>query len=164
VSRQFAEGTVVSVPKSKAEIEDLLTRYGADEFAQGTMPGRAVIMFSVLGRKVRFILTIPARDERRFTHRKARQSWKGPEENTDIQAQALWDAEHRRLWRSLALVIKAKLEAVSSGIVTFENEFLAHFVNPATGRTVGEDIGPQLLRMHESGKATPLLLGGGFGE
>lgn len=158
MTRQFAEGTVVSVPKSKAEIEELLTRYGADEFAQGTMPGKAVIMFSVLGRKVRFMLTIPAKDDKRFTHRKSRSSWRDPDKLTDIQALALWEAEHRRLWRSLALVIKAKLEAVSSGIVTFENEFLAHFVNPATGRTVGEDIGPQLLRMHESGKATPLLL------
>ncbi len=31
MSRKFAEGTVVSVPKSRAEIEDLLIRYGADE-------------------------------------------------------------------------------------------------------------------------------------
>jgi len=162
VSRQFAQGTVVSVAKSKAEIEDLLTRYGADEFAQGTMPGKAIIMFSVLGRKVRFMLTVPAKDEKRFTHKpKDRYGWQT--KRTDIQQAEAWDAEHRRLWRSLALVIKAKLEAVSSGIVTFENEFLAHFVNPATGRTVGEDIGPQLLKMHESGQNTPLLLSGGFG-
>lgn len=163
--RQFAEGTVVSVAKSKAEIEDLLTRYGAEEFGQATSQGRAVIMFAVLGRKVRFVLRIPdVKTDPRFTHRKSRYDWKSPTKNTDLQSQALWEQEHRRLWRALALVIKAKLEAVSSGIVTFENEFLAHFVNPATGRTVGEDIGPQLLKMHESGQNTPLLLSGGFGE
>ncbi len=156
MSRQFAEGTVVSVPKSKAEIEDLLTRYGADKFGYAVDERSAKILFEVLGRRVRFVLPIPAKTEKRFTHDK-RYEWNS---NTEAKAAALWDAEHRRLWRSLALVIKAKLEAVSSGIVTFENEFLAHFVLP-NGQTVGENIAPALLEIHETGKNLPLL-GGSF--
>ena len=155
----FAAGTVVSVAKSKAEIEDLLTRYGADGFAYMQDAARAAVLFSVLGRRVRFILPIPAKDEARFTHRKPKASWRSPEKRTELQALAEWDQEHRRLWRSLALVIKAKLEAVRSGIVTFENEFLAHMVMP-NGPTVGEGIAPALLEMHERGKQLPLLPGG----
>lgn len=153
----FAAGTTVSVAKSKAEIEDLLTRYGADGFAYAQDQSKAAIIFSVLGRRVRFILPIPSKDDKRFTHRKGRSGLM--EKRTEIQSLAEWEQEHRRLWRALALVIKAKLEAVRSGIVTFENEFLAHIVMP-NGRTVGEDIAPVLLEMHESGKQLPLLPGG----
>jgi response regulator RpfG family c-di-GMP phosphodiesterase len=52
------------------------------------------------------------------------------------QAQAVNDAETRRRWRCLAMVIKAKLEVVASGISSFEEEFLAH-VMLYDGRTVG---------------------------
>ena len=41
------------------------------------------------------------------------------------------------------MVIKAKLEAVESGIVTFEQEFLAHLVLP-DGATVGDRVLPEL--------------------
>ncbi len=155
----YAQTTTVSVAKSKAEIEDLITRYGADQFATLTESHRAVILFAVMGRRVKFVLNIPAKDDKRFTHRKSRYSWKAPEKLTDVQALALWEQECRRLWRCLLIVIKAKLEACSSGIVTFESEFLSHFIQP-NGRTVGEDIGPQVLAMHESGKHVPLLLEG----
>lgn len=49
----------------------------------------------------------------------------------------------RQRWRALALVVKAKLEAVESGITTFEDEFLAHIVLP-DGSTVGEFMVPQI--------------------
>lgn len=159
-TRAFAEGTVVSVPKSRAEIEDLLTRYGADGFGYAIEARRAAILFSVAGRKVRFVLPIPAKDDKRFTHKKPRHAWSSPEKRTENQALEAWEQEQRRLWRALALVIKAKLEAVSSGIVTFESEFLAHFVQP-DGKTVGETAIPALLTMWETGKQTPLL-GGAF--
>lgn len=152
----YAEKTTVSVAKSKAEIEDLITRYGAEAFGQATQNGRAMIVFKVMGRQVRFVLVIPSKDEQRFTHRKTK--W-GTEERTEIQALAEWEQEQRRLWRALLIVIKAKLEACASGIVTFEDEFMAHFVMP-DGRTVGEELKPKILAMHESGKQAPLLLEG----
>lgn len=157
--KKFAEGTVVSVAKSRTEIEDLLARYGADGFAYAIDQSKAAIMFSVLETRVRFVLPLPSKMDPAFTHKKSRYSWGSPVKLTDAQAFALWDQELRRLWRSLALVIKAKLEAVRSGIVTFESEFLAHIVMP-NGRTVGEDIAPTLLEMRESGNQIPLLPGG----
>ena len=154
----FASATTVSIAKSKAEIERLLTRYGADQFAYAIEERRALIGFAVAARKVRFVLPLPAKNERRFTHRELK--YGNEVERGEGAAIAEWEQENRRLWRSLALIIKAKLEAVASGIVTFESEFLSHFVMP-NGRTVGEDIGPKLLEMHESGKQVPLL-GGDF--
>lgn len=76
MTARFAENTVVSVPKSRAEIEDLLTRYGADGFGYAVEAHRAAILFSVAGRRVRFVLPIPAKDDRRFTHKKPRNSWR----------------------------------------------------------------------------------------
>jgi hypothetical protein len=55
------------------------------------------------------------------------------------------EAEERRLWRALLLVLKAKFEAIDSGITTFDHEFLAHLVT-STGATVADAIAPQLDR------------------
>jgi hypothetical protein len=56
----------------------------------------------------------------------------------------------------LALVIKAKLEAVASGITTFEDEFMAHIMMP-DGLTVGKHIKPTIAAAYASGKMIPLL-------
>lgn len=65
------------------------------------------------------------------------------------------NAERQR-WRALALVIKAKLEAVEAGITEFEEEFLAHIVLP-NGGTVGQFMLPQVATAYETGQMPPLL-------
>lgn len=69
--------------------------------------------------------------------------------------------EHRRAvrqrWRALLLVIKAKLEAVESGIAVFEDEFLAYTVLPS-GRTVAAELAPQIEAAIESGTMQPLQI------
>ncbi|GAG36103.1 unnamed protein product [marine sediment metagenome] len=62
----------------------------------------------------------------------------------------------RQKWRALSLVIKAKLEAVESGISIFEEEFLAHIVLP-DGRTIGDFMIPQIKTIYSSGKMPKLL-------
>jgi hypothetical protein len=59
-------------------------------------------------------------------------------------------------WRCLALVIKAKLEAVESGITTFEDEFLAHIMMP-DGQTVGQHVRPNIASAYEQRSMVPLL-------
>lgn len=59
----------------------------------------------------------------------------------------------------MALVIKAKLEAVEAGIAAFEEEFLAHIVLP-NGSTVGQFMMPQIAAVYETGRMPPLLLTG----
>jgi hypothetical protein len=66
-----------------------------------------------------------------------------------------WEKGCRRIWRVLALVIKAKLEAVDSGVVTFDEEFFAHFVLP-DGVTIAERLLPELDKILSG--STPRLL------
>jgi hypothetical protein len=63
----------------------------------------------------------------------------------------------------LALVIKAKLEAVAAGIVTFEDEFAMHMVLP-NGQTVREIVLPSLEIAYSTGNVSPLLAIEGYKE
>lgn len=146
----FANRTTVAVGKSKAEIEQILARYGATRFAAGWDADQAVILFEAHGRRLRFNLPMPDRTKLRVVKGRRR---------TDRQVQADFEAEERRRWRCLCLTIKAKLEAVQTGIVSFESEFLSHIILPG-GETVGEWTGPRLNEALD-GKPLPPLLGMG---
>lgn len=67
-----------------------------------------------------------------------------------------YDQAVRQKWRALALVIKAKLEAVESGITVFDDEFMAHIALP-DGQTVGQFMRPQIVKAYETGSMPPLL-------
>jgi hypothetical protein len=155
---KYAASTQVSPEKSKAEIEELLRKYGADQFFSGWADGtgedggKAALGFRCQGRFVRFVLPLPSKGERRF-HRHRGSSYLTV---SDAAARERWEQEVRRRWRALALVIKAKLEAVSTGITSFESEFLAHIVMP-DGRTVGEHVVPAIATAYETGKPMALL-------
>ena len=151
---KFASQTEVSPEKSRAEIERNLLRYGADQFMYGLRAEAAMIAFRAHGRNIRFILPMPRPDEQRFTHKKDHYGY--PRKLGSAQAAAKWDQEIRSRWRALALVIKAKLEAVESGIAEFEDEFLAHVVLP-NGQTMGDHARPLIARAYESGTMPPLL-------
>lgn len=150
---RYAADTSVSTEKSRMEIERTLQRYGADAFAYFSEAGRAMIAFRIGGRQIKFILTLPPKNHRDFTQHS--RGMRTPE-----AALAAWEQACRQRWRALALVIKAKLEAVSAGITTIEDEFLAHTVLP-DGSTVGEWAKPQLAVAYERGQMpTSLLLEG----
>jgi len=67
-----------------------------------------------------------------------------------------WEQACRQRWRALALAIKAKLEAVESGITGFEEEFLSHIIM-ADGKTIGEHIVPQVAQLCSPAALPPLL-------
>jgi hypothetical protein len=135
----YAVTTSVSVAKSKAQIEDIVSRYGASEFVSGWDGNRARIGFEMKGRKVRFVLTLPEKNARRFTPGKRGM-------RTTEAAEREWEQACRSLWRSLLLSIKAKLEAVASGIAVFDSEFLSHVVQ-SNGMTIGESLLPMLTEI-----------------
>lgn len=145
----YAARTTVSVEKSRNEIERTLARYGADQFMYGWGGQGAIIAFVVTvdsgqKRQVRFELPLPSRDERRFQmHSRGRR--------TAAQAEALWEQACRQRWRALNLVVKAKLEAIESGIATFEDEFLAYTMLPS-GETVGSWLAPQMDAAYDPDK------------
>jgi hypothetical protein len=135
----YASNTSVSPERSRAEIEQILGRYKASHFGYVATPEKAQIGFRMGDKSVRFTLPLPEAKafERTPKGRARRGEW--------ARRQA-YDQELRRRWRALALCIKAKLEAVESGITTFEDEFLAHIVTQS-GKTVGEWAVPQLQRV-----------------
>lgn len=128
---RYASRTQVPISRSRAEIETVVIRYGADQFgsAMDVQGERAMVQFRLAKWLVRFIL---------------------PLTNCSEQAQ-------RQRWRALLLVIKAKLEAVESGITTVEEEFLSHIVTPE-GRTFGDWAVPQLRTMQEKGRLPNSIL------
>lgn len=132
----YAERTSVSPEKSREEIEKILKRYGATGFAYGWEETSALIAFKLKDRHIRFTLKLPERKQAR--------------------SQAAWEQSTRQRWRSLALIIKAKLEAVESGIVTIEEEFLAHIILP-DNKTVGDWIKPQIEQAYINGNMPKLL-------
>lgn len=148
---RFAQNTEVSVDRSKLEVERILQRYGASAFQYGWMdsPPQSVVQFVANNRVIRFVLPLPDRNEFLITP-------KG-RVRTESAAQKEWEQACRQRWRALCLAIKAKLEAVESGIAEFEEEFLAYIVDPNTHQTVGELIRPQLDSEY-SGSDQPLRL------
>ena len=147
----YAATTTVTTERSRAEIERILQRYGATKFAYGWDEQGAVIMFSAQDRQVKFVLPLPNPREHRFTHHSRGM-------RTAESAQKEYEQATRQRWRALALVIKAKLEAVEARITTFEDEFLAHTMLP-NGQTVGEWAQPQVATAYELNSMPALMPG-----
>jgi len=150
---RYASETTVSIAQSRAEIENIVTKYGASQFFSGWDAHNTVIGFTAEARQVRFHLPLPDKKDKKYHVTGARGLARAPE-----AALKAWEQDCRQRWRALALVIKAKLEAVECGITTFEEEFLAHIVLPV-GKTVGQHVHAPIAAAYDSGKMQPLLLG-----
>jgi hypothetical protein len=72
----------------------------------------------------------------------------------EVGTKAKAEAATRQRWRALVLVLKAKLEAVASGISTLEAEFMANVVM-ANGQTLGAAILPRLTEACDTGRLLP---------
>lgn len=147
----YAEKTSVSVSKTKAEIEELVQKYGADQFVSGYKDDIAVIGFSMSGRQIRFLLPLPDKQEREYWYTPGR-----GQRRTEDAAHAAWEQACRSRWRALYLIVKAKLEAVEAGISTVEREFFYDIVLP-DGRTAGEWMAPQIEAAYQTGEMPAML-------
>ena len=131
---RYAARTKVPISNSRNELERTLTRYGATGFAYGSQivgphsKLKVSVGFQAHKRTLRITMLMEGND-------------------TD-----------RQRWRALLLVVKAKLEAVESGITTFDDEFMPWVVLPS-GETLAEWARPQLERLIAGGKMPPLLPG-----
>ncbi len=119
----YATGTKTSVPNSIAEIQRTLQRWGCthDMVAEGSEG--VLIAFKVDERLVRFQVPYGDADQ----------------------------PEKRRLWRSLAMCIKAKLETATSGISSIEQEFMAHMVLPDNS-LVADRVIPMIETAYQTGR------------
>jgi hypothetical protein len=148
---RYAAATTVTAEKSRAEIERSLVRYGADGFMYGWEGNRATVAFRMEGKMIKFLLEMPDKDSDEFKRTPVRGEWR-----SDAAALKAWEQATRQRWRALALLIKAKLEAVESGITIFEEEFMPHVVLP-DGNTVGNFMLPQIAAAYASGRMPALL-------
>lgn len=123
----YARYTRVPPEKTRAEIERTVKRYGAKGFVSGWQGDRVRIEFLCRDRHIRMTMIEPEAEQPK-----------------------------RSKWRSLLLLVKAKLEAVDAKITTFEEAFLADIVMP-DGRTVWEATREPIKIAYERKEPTNLL-------
>ena len=151
---RYAANTEVPSDRSRSEIERTLRRYGASAFAYGWEDDQAQVGFKLADRQIRFRLPLPDPQAEEFILTATGR------ERSEKAAEEAYEQAVRQRWRALALVIKAKLEAVEAGISTVEDEFLAHIALP-DGRTVSDWLGPQLGAVYDRHVMPALLPGSG---
>jgi hypothetical protein len=154
-----SEGTAVPVARSKAELERMLRRYGAERFsvAEEYTTGRVVVMFTIpdtpdAGAKtvdVRFPIETRRVYDRLFG-RPTKRIWKEAAgryvdefDPKGYDAKRLEQAE-RVAWRNVILWTDAQLSAASVGIQTVTEAFIAHAALGPNGERL-IDVLPALL-------------------
>lgn len=154
---KFAEGTDVSVERTRMELERMLVSYKARATAVFNSETEAAICFEMHERRVMFRLKMPNPKSREFTHKKVNQSNSAAPVSQSV-AESRYRQACQRKWRALLLAIKAKLVSVDEGIETFEDAFMAHVVMP-DGQTIAEHVRPRIASAYKEGKMQPLLPG-----
>jgi len=150
VSARYAAGTEVPTDRSRAEIEKTLRRYGATQFLYGWSGNRATLGFSAHGRSIRFELPLPDPNAKEFTRTDTGR------QRSQTATEGVYERAVRQRWRALALIVKAKLEAVECGITTFEDEFLGSTVLPG-GNTVADEVRDGVTEAYATGHVPQLL-------
>ena len=138
INRRYAERTKVPVERSRAEIETLLTKHGCDSTAVFNDQSGVWFAFTHNRRAYRIGITLPP------------------------SGKTADDQERRRRMRSLALYIKARLNAVEDGIKSFDAEFMPERM-VADGRTTLEHYVEQTADI-DGVMPTRLMLTGSTGS
>ena len=144
----YAARTRVPISRTKTDIEEQLAKHVANGFAYATEGDRSLAAFSMSGRRVQIILLMPLVDDCTSTAHNVRR--------TSGAQRSVWEQACRQRWWALLLIIRAKLEAVESGITTLESEFLANIVLP-DGGTLGQWLAPQVEEAYATGRMPPML-------
>jgi hypothetical protein len=138
----YAEGTKVTVSKSRDEIERTLQRFNASQLMWMRNDDTRVVTaaFKRQGRSYKFEVPLPWPQDFLMT---TKDRYGHSRRRTESQVKAALEQEERRLFRSLALFVKAILEGVESGIVKFD-EVMLPFAILADGSTVAQRVLPQM--------------------
>lgn len=159
----FAKNTKIGGDKTEADIRKMLKNFGAINIIpiDGVEVGDKVmigVMFDYEARRVRITVEIPDPDSGQF-----KLSPQGRSQRTETQQHQFYLKEIDRLWRALALKIKAKLVSIEENISDFEEEFFYNIVVPgaANSETIGEILRPQMANAYLTGKLPPLIPGMG---
>ena len=136
---EYAKNTKVPVSRSKTELEAIFQRWGVDGFMIAWEGDINIIAFKHKGLQAR--IPVPQPQKERFP------------------SNAAYEQAIRQRWRAMILFVKSSLEAVDSGIVSFEQAFLPHLVLP-DGSTVTDSLMPEIYRALEAGEMPPMLAEG----
>lgn len=142
----YASNTSVDESRSRAELEKMLARFGADEFGYYTTRDSAIVLFVYNKTRCKLSVPLPDRDADEFTKTPA-----GRKRRTADAAVAAWQQETRRRWRSLCMVVKALLVGVQDGVLSFEQAFMPYILM-GDERTVFEHLNERLQTAIESGQ------------
>lgn len=129
----YADRTKVPTMKSIHEVQSLVSRIGATSFGWAHTPESERFQFDAAGRTIRVEMALPA----------------------GRMDRAERERETNRRWREVVLLVRAKVVAVESGLVTLEDEWLPYCVTES-GETVAE-----VYRRQHALPASPLALNAG---
>ena len=146
MSGKYAKKTSVNTEKTRMQIEKTIIQYGADGFSSGWDGPKAYIAFRIQGRSVKFSFHLPDKNNDEFIYTPSKGLAR-----TEKAAYEAWEQACRSSWRSLALFIKATLEAIEIGILSFDEAFLPYLITQS-GQTISELIIPQIPKMLGTGK------------
>jgi hypothetical protein len=110
------------VHRSRYELERVLGRYGASDFAFVEADANASIQFAMDGRYVQVALPLPDPNASDFTHTPSGRP------RTPTAQERAYEQALREHWRALLLAVRGKLQSVESGISTFDAEFAGFLV------------------------------------
>jgi len=144
----YAKNTSVPIHKTQADIQSTLMRYGADKFGYFQEGSASHIMFEYNRLMITMSVALPEKDEFSKTPN-------GRNRSKD-QIEREFSQVVKQRWRALLLVVKAKLEAVESGISTVEQEFLA-FIRMPDGKTIGDHVIGGLQKAASEGKLPTMI-------
>lgn len=142
------DSTSVAVEKSQGDIRKLLTKYGAQRFSftQGLAEDQRrwvqleFVHAAEYDRPHLIRLAVPLKDPD-DTALKAKARRAHSKTFHQIQ-QEEYDQEERRIWRVIFYSLKSRMESVAEEVETFEQAWLPHIVDPASGLTLWEKIRP----------------------
>lgn len=150
-ARRFAQGTDVSVERSRGEISGILATHGVERQAWASAPEGDTLQFELAGFTYRFRIPRPAVAD-------VQAAWdeEHPYAAAGMRANLDWskkvDDEWRRRWRANVLLLKAKLEFAEGEASTVVRELMPYALLQ-DGRTLEEAI--------VAGDSTVPLLGTG---
>jgi hypothetical protein len=154
----YAKDTNVPIDRSREEIESTLKRFGANEFLYGWNDGMVLLGFSVEGRKYKFSLPMPDKNDPKYSRTPS-----GRARRSQVARDDEYELDTRQRWRALCLMVKANLAAVEAGIMSIEQVMVAATVMP-NGKTVGDWLIPQINDMYRDRRMPSLLPWGGHGD
>lgn len=134
MTSKYAEGTTVSVGRSRDELERTLERFGANgqSWMRDDEKGITTMAFRRRGKTYMFTIAVPPLAD--FVKTPSKRYSRSQED-----AKVHQDAELRRRFRSLANYIKALLDATDTGIIKAEEALLPYLVLPG-GKTFYEEV------------------------